>query len=258
MAKVGDEYRVQALFPLAVGEYNIELTDEEWETVDRYRDPEYYRRYCRVADGGGAIAYKASPYASEEENYNQEVWDDDFRILWVGLNLLRQEEMKPIGDAICAAATHYAQEVMGFEMNDNRCYLDVSDSWMIDLTASTNYPWNNHRKHNHSFAWLTGVFYLDDSDNGTVLHATDERDNMYMPFMWPRKETQHNMNHWDCFAERGKMILFPSQVYHSIMNNQDGSIRTCIAFNIWPYGEINANNASMLNYGGQLNPKRST
>ena len=249
MASVLD-HTVHKPFPTLIGEYRTQFTAEEEAELKKITDPEYYRRNSLVADGGHGGYFKADPYSTPEERYNDPVWDDDFLVLYVGMNLLKQPKLQSIGDTILEVARHYIIEVAGMLM-PNEVILDFADSWIIRTTSTNAYPSPSHRCHNHSFAWLTGVIYLEDNPNGTVLHNRNSFGDQFMPFCWQLKEDPNNDDNADDIsipAEKGKIILFPSDIKHSIMNNADNSTRHTIAFNIFPFGDVNKTNAAMLRY----------
>ena len=247
MASISGDFDVAQVFPTSIGQYQIEFSREEEETIKKFTDPEYYTEHSIWVDGGKGRNVKFNPYDSAEKKRGDPVWDDDFLILYVGSNLLTHPEWHGVRDAIEDICNHYVRTVLGMAMPENAS-CGVADSWIIKTTNTHDYPIPYHRKHNHSFAWLTGILYLDDSPNGTVLHCNEEFETRYLPFAWPQTDNEWNANNWATVAKKGKVIIFPAKMNHSIMNNADGSVRHTLPFNIFPFGEVNSENAAQLYY----------
>ena len=58
-----------------------------------------------------------------------------------------------------------------------------------------------------------------------------------------------NLNEVDIEIEKGKVVIFNSKMNHSLNNfGSVDDVRHSIAFNIWPYGNINNRGGSMLSY----------
>ena len=248
MAQISEVYDVHKCFYTPVAQYQIEFTEQEQRAIDKYCDLDYARRNSYKVDAGKGINAEFDPYSTVEERSKHPAWDDDFLILYPGMNLLQAEsDFHSLKDTISNLGEHYIKEIWGAGMKDG-CYLDVSDSWIIRQKATDSYETPFHRKHNHSFAWLTGIIYLSDTPNGTVLHPDKDIDHPLLPFAWNLKPTEHNSNHWEIEAKKGRVVIFPAQMYHSIVNNMDGDVRYTLPFNLWPYGMVNNENSAILNY----------
>lgn len=247
MATVSDEFEVQRLFPTPIGQYDVEFTDQEQDAIDKYCNLDYARHNSYKVDGGKGVNIQFDPYQKPEERAKHPVWDDDFLIMYPGTNILNSEEFQTLKNTVCELGEHYMREVWGANAHPE-CYLDVSDSWIIRQKATANYETPFHRKHNHAFAWFTGVIYVQDTPNGTVLHPDKDIDHPLLPFAWPLHNTPYNANHFQVEAKKGRIIIFPGSMYHSIVNNQDGQVRYTIPFNLWPYGNISTDNSTMLSY----------
>jgi ectoine hydroxylase-related dioxygenase (phytanoyl-CoA dioxygenase family) len=47
-----------------------------------------------------------------------------------------------------------------------------------------------------------------------------------------------NMQHWDVYCKPGKLVMFPSHLYHSVTKNASDQDRLTLAFNLWPKGPL--------------------
>lgn len=247
MATVNDEIVVHQLFSIPLGQYQIDFTEKEQKSLNKHCDLDYARYNCDVVDAGDGTTVRLDS-SPPEERAKHPVWEDDFLTMYVDKNLLSLKEFSTLRKTISQIARHYVHAVWGMDIPPD-CEFDVCDSWIVRQKASANYPAPFHRKHCHSFSWLTGVIYLDDTPNGTVIHNPyDDCAKVLFPFVWNRKTTPYNQNHFETEAKKGRVVIFPSSTHHSICNNQDGEVRHTLAFNIWPYGKLNNFTATKLEY----------
>jgi hypothetical protein len=253
MAKVGDNYSFEPLFPKVVGVYDIEFDQEELKVLDKWKSMDHHIETSLVT-AGKAQTMKAKPYESLDSRKKWGVWNDNFLILHLQKNILKNcKELQSIGDTILQLANHFVFHAGGVTLPENS-YLDFSDSWMIRLQGRED--GEMFRKHNHAFSWLTGVCYLDDSDCNIMLHngeqigTTFESDNY--PFIFPEDqmhETPYNKDSQVFDIKRGRVLIFNSRMSHSLNDRSStDDTRFSFAFNIWPYGMVNPEGGAMLEY----------
>lgn len=95
--------------------------------------------------------------------------------------------------------------------------LEVSDYWLQDYPAG-----GNHSKHTHPGFFISGVYYIRSNDP-----------NNSISFYNPNAVHEHLFNEQINMIEctRGRLILFPSYLPHSVNSTSSNSERTVIAFN---------------------------
>lgn len=136
---------------------------------------------------------------------------------------------------------YYIHEVIGASREQQ---WTITTSW---LNKSS--PGGYHTMHWHSNSMLSGVYYLKTNPASGSLclhkdrgHTNLWRDTLCIDF---DKRTEYNT---DCAInpEINDLILFPSIVNHSVLNNLSNEDRYSLAFNVWPRGSIGTGGNSEL------------
>ncbi len=99
-----------------------------------------------------------------------------------------------------------------------------------------------HHLHTHSNSLLSGTIYLTDNDTDTWLSI----DNIWQPGrgkLSPVFDLGQKVNERLSMVHKisnsvGKLLLFPSSLYHSVGTNENGHTRFTIAFNTFIAGKF--------------------
>lgn len=257
MAKISDHIIHEPIFPKVCGIYELEFDHEESQVIDKWKTIEHQVETSLITTGREKI-YEAKPYETIEQRKQWPVWDENFLILHLQKNILKNcPELRSIGQSILHIANHYVRYAYGINLPQHS-YLDFSDSWMIKLQGRDD--GGDFRKHNHAFSWLTGVCYLDDSDCGFALHNGEtigsSFDNDNYPFIFPPEITEptlFNQNTKTYEVKKGRVLIFNSRMHHSLFDHSSPEdVRYSFAFNIWPYGSVNDVGGAILEYQAPL------
>lgn len=123
----------------------------------------------------------------------------------------------------------------------NKCLADLSSKEFINtinlvvtecwLTRSKKFE--KHHRHTHPNSIISGILYLDNSTNGTDFYITNP---------WAFTEsvvaiTTTSKKKVTIPAEKGKLILFPSNIEHETKTNMNETRHT-LAFNTFLTGTI--------------------
>lgn len=252
MAKILEHAHVP-VFPKCVGVYNLEFTPEEDKTLEIWKDPEHTIASSKITAGEG-IVKESGPYDTVEDRRKWDVWNESFQILHLRKNIFKNcPELKSIGGAVLNVAYHFMEHAWGYHLPEN-VYLDFSDSWMIRLRGDKERE-GPFRKHNHAFAMMTGVLYLDDSENGVIVGneqvGSTFTEDVY-PWVWPdamKKTNIFNEESRKFDVRKGRLLIFNSKHNHELIRSADeNDVRHSFAFNIWPYGKLSEDGGSMLEY----------
>lgn len=108
-------------------------------------------------------------------------------------------------------------DCLSFYFNDSDIQLTLKETWLQDYKDSS-----YHGMHNHPRSLISGVYYIRCDDNSN-------------PLVFVNPDQVHNYLH-DSGCEivnvtRGKLILFPSHIYHYVPPSKDTTNRTVLAFN---------------------------
>lgn len=247
------------VFPKCIGVYEIEFTSEEEKTLEVWKDPEHTIQTSKVAASETKV-FVTDPYDTAEDRRKWSVWNESFQIIHLQKNILKNcPDLLSIGDSILRVANHFVHEAWGYTLPENVA-LDFSDSWMIRLCGDREKE-GPFRQHNHAFSMLTGILYLDDSENGVIVSnhpvGSSFTEDIY-PFVFPdnlKKNTMFNEEQKVFDVKKGRVLIFNSKHNHQLIRSDNESdTRHSIAFNIWPYGNLSNDGGSMLQY--DLPPQR--
>lgn len=252
MAKIISHDHVP-VFPKCIGVYEIEFTPEEDKILDIWKDPEHSIETSKITAGEDSIM-TMDPYDTVDDRRKWPVWDESFQILHLRKNIFKNcSDLNSIGGSILQIANHFMADAWGYQLPEN-VYLDFSDSWMIRLRGDKQNE-GPFRQHNHSFAMMTGIVYLDDSDNGVIVGnapvGSTFTEDIY-PFVFPDHMKKTNIfneevREFDC--KKGRVLIFNSKHNHQLIrSNNEDDVRHSFAFNIWPYGKLSEDGGSMLEY----------
>ena len=222
--------QIVPVFPKTIGEYQIEISQYDNDLIEYYLDRNNAERLSHTSDG-----YKG-PLQS---------FDDFFQILYLQQNLLVNDpNFANLKNLLLGIVDNYLTEALGFVLPED-CILDIADSWFIKLSGGNKYP-NEFQHHNHAFALLSGILYLDDSENG--LYFLDQTfGKMYWPFVWHTQPTPYNQEKIYIQPKRGKVVLFCGNMDHALVtSDNDRDVRRSLVFNIWPKGVVSEQNAGSL------------
>jgi len=93
--------------------------------------------------------------------------------------------------------------------------------------------------HRHSMSFLSGVYYVTEGAATVFEDPVKHRTEAQLEVL------RHDYSpHWFSDAEAGKLILFPSWLFHSSTPHFGEKDRYIISFNTMPYGDINFNLAT--------------
>ena len=120
----------------------------------------------------------------------------------------------------------YLSEVM---CTDSK--LRITQSWVNKLPKG-----KQHSFHFHPNSILSGVFYLvSNRDHPQILFKSVNRRDFSFP---PKKVNQYNSHTFMLPTQSGDLIVFPSNLYHTVVPNASDTPRMSISFNTWPDSPI--------------------
>lgn len=127
---------------------------------------------------------------------------------------------------------HEMKEYMTYDCDS----IDITTSWY-----NVYYPGKNHyvNYHRHSMSFYSGVYYLTD---GSV---TTFEDPVFHRVQAQIEVLRKNIKPFEYITpEPGKLVLFPSWMFHASQTHLGRDPRYIISFNTLPCGEINYNLAA--------------
>ena len=118
--------------------------------------------------------------------------------------------------------------------------LKVTSIW-----ANKSFKGNWHHGHIHPNSWASGIFYLTESGSTTWMSRehfwnTDRSTGSMLDLLLTKDAKQ--IHH--CKTEPGKLIIFPSHLWHSVDQHDMNNPRYTISFNSFPSGTISVGKKS--------------
>lgn len=162
---------------------------------------------------------------AEQEQDREGMRDRSSVLGWHSIdNLHQRQAFQPFIELVQANV----QQVAQFNRWDlQQCRLVLLNCWAI---VNGKYAYNT--VHNHPNSILSGVYYIQAPENCGKLFFRDPRDAALM--MTPPIETYTPWTHQRVLYEAivGRMILFPSWLWHGVEPNLGDRDRICLSFNI--------------------------
>jgi len=150
------------------------------------------------------------PYIEQKGNGNFKTKDS---------YLLEIEELKNIKNFIYESINKFTKNIF---QSDQR--LVVTQCW-----ANKNPPGSKHHEHVHPNSIISGVFYLrQDPKLPPIQFAKSNQEPMKLD---PRKYNTYNAETFLLPCVAGELILFPSNLRHSVPVNQGDEERISLSFN---------------------------
>ena len=129
---------------------------------------------------------------------------------------------------------------VGMEVFKRDVKFKICDNWLVRSTYL-----NRSQIHAHSSSTFSGIFYFTDNESAkTVFHFN----NTYIENESPKLPYNKYINEFSVTSKRGKLIIFPSGLHHSITANKVKSPeRYTLAFNVYATGVIGPVETGFLN-----------
>jgi uncharacterized protein (TIGR02466 family) len=144
--------------------------------------------------------------------------------------ILNEKTLKTLKKEISNCINNYVNQIMCYENVD----VYITQSWL-------NYTKQNefHHVHEHPNSFLSGVLYLQ----------TCEEDKIYF-YKKKYQQISPKIKNWNSFnssswwfpVKNGDIILFPSELTHSVDIKKQDNTRISLAFNTFLKGTIGINN----------------
>ena len=150
------------------------------------------------------------PYKEQKSNANFKSADS---------YLLEIEELKNIKNFFYESLNKYTKNI---SQSDQR--LVITQCW-----ANKNPPGSKHHEHVHPNSILSGVFYL--KQDKTLPPIQFSKSMQHAMKLDPKKYTVLNSELFMLPCETGELLLFPSDLKHSVPTNMGKEARISLSFN---------------------------
>ncbi|MDB4257171.1 TIGR02466 family protein [bacterium] len=156
-------------------------------------------------------------------------------------NILELESYKVIKDRILHGLDEYINDVMRIDTDKHEFY--ITQSWL-----NINPPGTSHHRHNHSNSVISGVYYIDTTEDNSITFSSQNQTNVTSLPMLKIDVKEYNItnsNSWNIPVPTNSIIYFPSSTLHEVSPNESNQNRISLAFNVFVKG--NFGNEANLN-----------
>ena len=138
----------------------------------------------------------------------------------------------------------YAYNFCGIKNRDDGGFV-FTTSWVVRHDPN---DWAHQHYHKNSL--FSGCIYFDVPENSgdLVFHKDPTHQNFMTSTLTLDIDTFNIFNSvgWTINVEEGLVILFPSQIQHSVNTNMSNQQRYCLVFNVWYKGKIGSKEGEIV------------
>ena len=144
-------------------------------------------------------------------------------------NILDKKIFKKLKIQIEKCLSEYALEVYGCD--SIKVY--TTQSWLNFSKKG-----ESHHNHFHPNSFLSGVLYIKADPNYHYIKFSNNNYTTIFPYNEKTQWTDFNARTYDILVEKGKLLIFPSKLNHSVEPNTKDDLRISLSFNTWLRGEV--------------------
>ena len=145
--------------------------------------------------------------------------------------IVNEPEMATIKAEIETAVNYYMKNIISAKP-EVQAY--ITQSW---LNFTSENQW--HHKHAHPNSFLSGVYYIDASEENDKITFFNE--NYKQIKLEPTEWNWWNSQSWWFTVKTGQIVIFPSSLRHMVQQKAGDNIRCSLAFNTFLRGTIGIN-----------------
>lgn len=133
--------------------------------------------------------------------------------------ILNKKELSNIKTFIEASIKEYCEKIL--ECEDE---LRITQSWINKSTFG-----QSHHLHNHPNSIISGVFYFQSDEKTAPIQFRKASDSSFN--LIHKKYNHFTTEMFNLYTTSGDLILFPSNLFHTVLPNQSTSERLSLSFN---------------------------
>jgi len=166
--------------------------------------------------------YKIFEQSKRESHINvgNYVGDNDY--------ILDHHSLSDLKHNILSAIDIYSEKIGGYQPEMKLC---ITQSWM-NWTANGQF----HHRHFHYNSLISGVLYIDVDENLDSIIFHKQEYNQLRPIY--QSYNQFNTDNCEIKIKNGMLLLFPSDLSHSVDVKSGDNVRISLAFNTFFKGAI--------------------
>lgn len=148
-------------------------------------------------------------------------------------NVLELDSYKEIKRRIINGLATYVNEVL--------CIKDKHEFYITQSWLNVNPPETSHHRHNHSNSIISGVYYIDTTDDSTITFLSQNTSNITNNPTLTLDVNNYNLansSSWQVPVTNNDIIYFPSTTLHEVSPNTSTKNRISLAFNCFVKGSF--------------------
>lgn len=142
-------------------------------------------------------------------------------------NILEMDSYSFIKQFILDSLEIYTKKIIKPKHNVNHI---ITESWL-----NYNHPGQSHHNHKHPNSITSGVYYIDCLEKDFIRF---DREKHHYIEIEPTNYDLYNADTWDFPVFTGDLLLFPSDLAHSVLKNNTNKTRISLSFNTFLEGDI--------------------
>jgi len=157
-------------------------------------------------------------------------------------NFLNKNKVPLLYDFITQSLNEYSKTTLATNQT-----LKFTQSWLTKHDGIEQYTF----PHKHQNSIISGCYYVLATEQDAGINFHREQDGLGKYINWVRDKDLYDGNKYayeklEINVETGVLVLFPSQLMHSVYGGFKDSVRCSLAFNTWFNGPIGSKDAFTL------------
>lgn len=155
--------------------------------------------------------------------------------------VLNLNELYDLKKHILTHSKYFLHDILKISKNIN---FNLKNSWVMKHEKG-----DSGQKHFHNNSMYSGVVYLQVNDNTGYFSIHSKNTHCLINLKYD-EYNQYNSLIANFLPQNGDIFLFPSDLEHSIQENESDVVRYCVAFNFFPEGDFSIGTISDLSLMG--------
>lgn len=193
-------------------------------TLTCFGVPVYYNQLASIADD----KQKILDFCQNKDNF-RELSESGKNLMSLNSQVLDLLECHSLKEAILKEVKYYADEVMGIDYED----IVITQCWVNQYP-----PGAYHHMHTHPNCLISSNLWLKVSENCGFMTFEDPFINFKQLEPRIKKETPYNNKKISLEPAEDFLVVFPSNVHHTVETNKSTETRISMAINFWIKGTL--------------------
>jgi uncharacterized protein (TIGR02466 family) len=184
--------------------------------------------YCHELTGISEDVEKILEFCKDSSNFRTLTTSGN-NLMSTDYQVLDTLDCKNLKSEILSQVRFYADEVMGIDYDD----IVITQCWVNQYP-----PGASHHMHTHPNCLISANMWLKVSENCGYMTFEDPLINFNQIEPTVKKETPYNSKRMSIEPAENFMVVFPSNIHHTVEQNKSNETRISMAINFWIKGTL--------------------